>query len=502
MLGLYIVLTSSFPTILQAFAFGIQGGAWSEFSAAMATQTALDLLLLAPVLVLANHPLGILHPLILGVVVWPILTGMAGTVEDLGGWAGVLAGTAVQTPYYTGLLSHAPSVVWSAITKYNVMEILNLLATYLGFSLLREKQIMRRGSVWVPEPAALQRIALAFIGVSTLVLIAFVQSRGGLLSHLISLGHGRFRELAGDGPILVLTDLGFIAILIWTASRPQAVRSPLFLGCVALVTASQFISNGSRGTAIETPMMVAIVWALRTQRIPWRIALLLGPIMFLSIGSLGVLRTLAWTGESVNEAVQRTGISGSFAAAQSEIASRHADSAPVPVVERGQKVTHGPLLGQTYVAALTAAIPRAMWEEKPRGVGSIYSQLFHGAQEDAASTPVSATAEMYWNFGIPGVVLLSTLYGMLLRWAYGFLWRRYPNPLAITFYAIFLTTFDISSKKLVDLQQLLGLLLFCYFVIQILVPKIRLDSGAAAPRPRAAGALPRFLAPQRPLPSQ
>jgi hypothetical protein len=502
MLGLYIILTSSFPTIVQSISFGIQGDAWSEFAAAMATQTLLSLLLLAPVLVLSNHPLGILHPLILAVVVWPIMTAMAGTVEDFGGWAGVLAGTPVQAPYFRGLLSHSPSVVWGAITKYNALQIVGLLATYLGFSLWRAKQGTRGNDVWVPDPASLRRILIGFVAISMLVLAAFIQSRGGLISHLVSLGHGRFRELAGDGPILVVSDLGFIAVLIWIAARPQDVRSPLFLGCVAMVTASQFISNGSRGTAIETPMMAALVWALRTQRIPWRIAILLGPIMFLSIGSLGVLRTLAWTGQTVNEAMANTGISGSFVAAQAEIASRHADSAPVPVVARGHRVTDGPLLGQTYVAAITAVVPRAVWEGKPRGVGSIYAQLFHGAASDAASTPVSATAEMYWNFGLAGVVLLSMLYGMLLRWAYGVLWRGYPNPIVIVFYALFVTTFDISSKKLVDLQQFLGLLLISYFIIQTFVPRIRLNAAAPAKRPRVATSPPTFLAPQRPLRSQ
>ena len=37
LLGLYIVLTSSFPTIVQGAAFGVQGGAGYEFEIAMTT---------------------------------------------------------------------------------------------------------------------------------------------------------------------------------------------------------------------------------------------------------------------------------------------------------------------------------------------------------------------------------------------------------------------------------------------------------------------------------
>lgn len=493
LLALYIILTSNFPTILQSVAFGVQGGAWSEFAFAMATQTLLALLLIAPVIVLANHPLGILHPLLLAIVVWPLLTGMANTVEDLGGWAGVLAGTAVQTPYYTGLLSHSPSVVWAAVTKYNVMQILNLLGIYFGFSLWRNQQSSPRGAVWIPDPVALRPVLIGLIAASTLVLAVFVQSRGGLVSHLMSLGRGRFRELAGDGPIIVLAGLGLMPILLWTASRPRDVRLPLFLACAALVTASQFISNGSRSSAIETPMLIGIVWAVRTRRVPWRIAILLGPVLFLAIGSLSVIRNLSRTNQTVNEVVSKTGVSQSFANAQSEIASRQAESAPVPVVARGFKVTGGPLLGTTYVAALTAAIPRALWEGKPRGVGSIYSQLFRGASRDAGSTPVSSTAEMYWNFGVFGVAILSICYGMLLRLAYKFLWRRYPNPFAMVFYVIFLTVFDVSSKKLVDFQQAVGLLLLCYFVVRMIVPKIYVRRVRSPLSVRPATPYPRTL---------
>jgi hypothetical protein len=480
LLGLYIVLTGSFPTIIQALAFGLQGGAESEFAAAMITETARELLLLAPVLILANHRLGILHPLLLAVVVWPLLVGMPLVIQEFGGWAGILAGIPVETPYFTGLPSRAPSTIWSAIAKYNALEILSLVSTYLGFWLVFGKENFSRIPATMTDTRTMRFVLIGLIGFSLAVLLAFVYARGGISAHLTSLGQGRFRELAGDGVIIVLTDLGSIALALWIAARPNDVKSPLFLCCLALMTATQFISNGSRGSALTLPLTIGLVWALRKQQVPWRIALLLAPLMFASLGLMGAVRQSTWSGITAGEAYSETSWAESFANAEQEIAERRADSTPVPIVERGFAVTNGPMLGQTYVAAIASFVPRAIWEDKPRGAGSIYAQLFLGVGKDRRGIPVSATPEMYWNFGVLGVAILSFIYGMLLRKVYHFYWRRSDSSFALVFYVLFLTAFDFATKRIVEYEQQLGLLLICYLALAMLIPRSH-DSANRVP---------------------
>jgi hypothetical protein len=80
---------------------------------------------------------------------------------------------------------------------------------------------------------------------------------------------------------------------------------------------------------------------------------------------------------------------------------------------------------------------------------------------------------MYWNFGFPGVVLLSMIFGALLKAAYNFMWRRYPDPFAIVFYVLVVTTFQFSTTQLVRSEQQLALLLICYLVAALLVPTRR-----------------------------
>ena len=494
-LALYIILTGDFPTVVQALSFGMKGsGAGTEFVIAMLASMTRSLLLLAPVIIYSRHPLGILHPLVLAVVLWPLVIGIPTTIQEFGGWAGVLAGIPVETPFYRGFPTHETSTVWTAIAKYHAMHALALASIYVGFWLFSSGNPARVPPV-VKNLAVLRTILIGLFGMSMLVLLGFLYFRGGLGIHLTSLGHGRFRELAGAGPVMVAIDLGAIATYVWVAARPNDVKSPVFIACLAAVTISQFVSNGSRGSALVVPLIVGVIWALRMRRIPWKMALVLLPLMFASIGLLGAARTAVWSGSTAGEALSTTGWAESFELAQQEITERRAASADVPVIQRGFEVTDGAMYGVTYIPAVAAWIPRALWPDKPRGTGSIYAQLFLGESSQGAGIPLSAAAEMYWNFGFPGVVLLSMIFGALLKAAYNFMWRRYPDPFAIVFYVLVVTTFQFSTTQLVRSEQQLALLLICYLVSALLVPtrrRVGMDrsTGFANPAKRALNTRP------------
>jgi hypothetical protein len=69
---------------------------------------------------------------------------------------------------------------------------------------------------------------------------------------------------------------------------------------------------------------------------------------------------------------------------------------------------------------------------------------------------------MYRNFGLIGLVLLSLIYGALLRQTYLFFWRHYPSAFATVFYVLFITSFHFSSDRLVNFEQQVFLLFVCY----------------------------------------
>jgi hypothetical protein len=490
-LALYVIFTGAFPMIVQALAFGLVGANGYEFAIAMTTSIMRDLLLLAPIVVLANQPLGLLHPILLAVVVWPLLIAMPSVIQDFGGWAGVIAGTPVEIPYFTGIPSQSGGAIWIAIAKYNALQILSLFCTYVGFALFKNARPQIRRPMVFADSESVRAVLIGLIALSTLVLLAFLYARGGIDQHLTSLGKGRFRELQGVGAIMVLTDLGAMALYLWMAARPQDSKSALFLVTLAIVTAAEFISNGSRGSALMVPLMVGLIWSLRRLKIPWRLSALVLPFMFLSLGLLGAIRTSSWGGQTASEVVATTGFAQSFALAEKEIELRRSLSAQVPIIERGFEVTGGPLLGKSYIGALAAAIPRSLWEGKPRGAGSLYAQRFLGQPMQGVSIPVSPVAEAYWNFGVPGVVIMFLLTGILLRRVFEFFWRHYPNPLAVCFYALFVTTFAFSTDTLVGFQQQLVLLLGAFGMVRIFAPLVAVPvRGHAVPGHQLSKRLP------------
>jgi hypothetical protein len=470
--GLYILLTGSVPTILQASIFGLQGGTGGEFALAMLAETVRDLLLFAPVVMLAGHPLRILHPLLIAAVLWPLLAAVPSTIDDYAGWAGFLAGTPVQSPYFSGLPGQSGAAAWLGVAKFKSLDIIRLLCVYLGFSLLAGKPSLTRIFTAFPRPQSVRVVMIVLIAISTLVLLFFVRSRGGLGEHLQSLGHGRFREVGGAGFVLVAIHLGAVALYVWTASRPNDVRNPLFLGCMAIVMAAQFVANGSRSAALEVPMMIGLVWALRKQRVPWRVGLIVAPLLFLSLGLLNAVRGSSWTRETAGETFVQTGVAKSFAIVQAEITERRSLDATVPVVERGFDLTDGPMLGRTYLNALFAPIPRTFWTDKPRGPDSLYAQLFLHESNEGRGIPIGETAELYWNFSIVGVAFFSVIYGWLIRAAYYFYWRRYPNPISIVLYAVFITTFHFATEDIVTMEQQFVLIFVCYAFISFMTQKV------------------------------
>jgi hypothetical protein len=461
-LAIYILLTGTLPTILQAGAFGVDQGASLQFMVAMIVGLLRDLVLISALLRFSKHPMGILHPLVLAVIAWPLLTSMPSVIGDFGGWAGVIAGEPARAPFFAGLPGRGASELWLAVAKYGALQAAALLSTFAGFSMFIGRPVAPKVPNMLYQPVGVRRTMIGLIVISTLVLLFFIHQRGGLNSHLTSLGAGRFRELSGDGPIIVATHLGALAIFVWIAAVPSDIKSPLFLVAAAVCIVAQFVSNGSRGSALALPLIVALVWAMRRQRIPWKIGLLLIPLMFVSIGLLGAVRTSSWSRSTADQTLAHTGWGESFALAQREIAARQSVSANVPVVERALSLGDGLLLGRSYMAAISAFIPRGIWHDKPRAVGSIYAQVFLGAPRSGISIPVSAEAEMYWNFGLLGVVLLSILYGALIRRAYNYYWRRHWSPFALVMYLIFITSFQFSSDRLVTFEQETFLLFICY----------------------------------------
>ena len=76
--------------------------------------------------------------------------------------------------------------------------------------------------------------------------------------------------------------------------------------------------------------------------------------------------------------------------------------------------------GSTMFGWLVAPIPRAYWPEKPNiGLGpTIVEKALHGDYSRNGGVPPGLMGELYWNFGLPGIIFGMFGFGLLLKLVY------------------------------------------------------------------------------------
>lgn len=87
--------------------------------------------------------------------------------------------------------------------------------------------------------------------------------------------------------------------------------------------------------------------------------------------------------------------------------------------------------GSTFVATLFLEVPRALWEDKPIGFGAVLAEalLKKGTYAEGTSLAALSPGEWFFNFGIPGIILMIVVLGLAIRWLDGVLHRVLTRPL-------------------------------------------------------------------------
>lgn len=469
----YVLCTGVTPALIQAALNGVDGGAGQSFLFYAALEGAREVMLLWLMFRFGRGEYGIFHPIIFMLLIWPIITKLPYIDRQLGPIADMLSGEQVSAPSIGALLGMSAPALWDAKAHLAGLELLALFSLCVGAGVWRMRTYGGADAVGTSKPPVfLRTVCLGAIAFGALGSLAFVLFRGGFNAQFASLSEGRFVALGGLGPLVVLLHVGSVAAVLWITAAPKDARRLWFWGLIAVVAASIFIVNGSRGQALMTIVTVAVAWALRVQRLPWRLFLLATPVAVVAFGVLTIVRTAHWEGIPASQALHDAGIGTAFQAAREETARREWSNGAVPVVVAGADKSGGWLWGETYVAALLAPVPRAIWDSKPRGAGSLYAQYFFNADETGTSIPIGPVAEAYWNFGILGVVLVFFAFGVAMKrvrkWTFS---AGGGSPFRLTFYALFLTTFAPATNALVQFEQYTGLLLIIYLMWKVLPRK-------------------------------
>jgi oligosaccharide repeat unit polymerase len=333
-----------------------------------------------------------------------------------------------------------------------------MMAYYFGFFLAprfpvpRVERLSARGAA--PK-------AVAVVGFSLLLFAVFMQMRGGVGAHLASFGLGRFNAVGGLGHFSVLILMGTTAALIWFAVDPATVRKPWFWAAAGMVIPLSFLLSGSRSSVIDSAVLFVVVWMIRTQKVPAARGLVMGVGAIFLVGALGALRESTYSGQVDWTILTDVDVAGMVSAGQQEMQNRGETGAFVPLVAKVPARVDF-LYGQSYLAAILFWIPRAIWEEKPRGVGPMtnayiyHDEVMHpGEIITGSGIPPGAIGEAYWNFYYPGVVLVYLFYGMFHWWMAAALRRNAEVPAVWVLYALTLLMTPTSSIIVGWLQSII-----------------------------------------------
>lgn len=418
---------------------------------------------------LGGLPIGWLHPL-----VFPLLFSIGTSLlknpqqlfDPLLVWFHPVH-AALSHQYLNGWTAE---MVASAKVKADALAALAAAATYVGYMMWKPR--IRRLS---NEESPHLNLALGLTIVAmTLLFLGYMQTRGGILSHMASFAGGRHIALGDQGYILwVFRPMPFL-LLLWYAYRPAITRSPLFWVLLLLCLSMQFASTGSRTAAVLPLLSFGLVWSLRTHKLPIGLALVVMMLAFAAIGVLGEVRRSTSSAGGLD-----FGVVSSFQFSEwlekttADIDQREDAALALPTIARvPEEIPH--LDGKSYLGMLLFFVPRAVWPEKPRSVGAYAIADIAGRNYgldgfyEGAGAPIGATAEAYWNFGVPGVLVVFICFGAFKRWLAGYLATNSKNPQAMVFYAATATTlFSPSSDELIPYFHTLIML---FFIFKITAP--------------------------------
>lgn len=88
--------------------------------------------------------------------------------------------------------------------------------------------------------------------------------------------------------------------------------------------------------------------------------------------------------------------------------------------------------GHGYLLALIGFIPRVVWPDKPLWGKAVFTHDVFGVDDSIFTYGLAG--ELWWNFGLPGILLGAFLYGYILSRLYSYVIEHRDDPIKIILY--------------------------------------------------------------------
>lgn len=391
-------------------------------------------------LVLKIRSSGFLHPLVLT---------SAFALQSM-----VLSRTVLMTQgmrYHAALPSMSVANLDNLIALVNLLMICGYLSKYAGYYSAGKMGLPAIRFSKTPNSLFLP-LLLGWFFLGALAMLYIIRASGGINYHLINLNRGHAARVFESGTKLLgacamITQSTIVIPMLYAAFRKNGHRSLIF---VLLVLASAIMAylNAGRRSAVLMPACFAIaVWIYKERQLPLvRISLLAVLLFFfLSVGSVWRQSNRRFTngidwrflsGYSVSELAEKS---------MDELAARSGGAAPIfpIIVHVPNRIPYNYF--KSYLENFYRVIPRAIWRDKPRGIGIETAEVFYH-RIDQGGIPPGEYGEAYWSLGVLGVILVFFGHGVVLRVAGNELLR---NPTATGVFVVYtLTVFRLGPDQI------------------------------------------------------
>ncbi len=349
--------------------------------------------------------IGIFHPLIFFVL-----------------WFEITRDLAPKLSIYTFGLEYHPVVsaipgasLNGVVIEGLLLKTLALLSLYVGFELIKKPVCFK---ISFSKPSGLIPKTMIVMAVSMFSFGLLAAEVGGVQMLLLQRGLPSDMRVASTvgGHWHFLTNVLKTSCIVWLALQPWQWKKPLFLTIFILAIVIGFLSTGSRSGVVVPVLLSLSVWMLYYRRIPYTFFPVLAIFGLAAIGLLGEIRSQTLQAYSMADIEVDLNLYSGVDEGLQEI-SKYSSSADglYGILAKVPEET-GHLYGYSYLSIPAAPVPRALWPEKPRAGGKLNSTLIF--DNPISAIPPTNVGEAYWNFSIPGVILVMVVFGAFLKWLY------------------------------------------------------------------------------------
>jgi len=406
---------------------------------------------------------GFLHPIVFTVIWW-------GVVRELVPKISVFANGLERHAALGGVNQTQLDYVVAESTLYSALSIVIISLAFAGlkFKGVRIPQMMEPKSVY-PGLCILAFLSLLSFGM-------FALAAGGLGNLIMQRGISVSDRVATQigAHWVVLSTLLEVGCYIALSSKKGVEKSLFFWVFVVLSMFIGFASTGSRSGVIMQLVFIAVIYSIKMGRIPYRTVIYGVFISILLVGGLGEIRAQMQKSADVSEVNVDQDIFSALASGVKTVSQYSGEVYGLYAVV-GKVPENVPFLyGESYKSILYIPFPSAVVGEKPLSGGRLASdKLFNNPQ---SGVPPTYVGEAYWNFGWIGVVIVSLLWGVVLRFIYDtYRLNVFSVLMALPFlFVLFYARPD--SNSLVGAVQALAVLYFSYFIIGF-CGKLRIGRG-------------------------